>query len=161
MQDGETTYAVDLTKREEPTDEEIASAGKRIKKKFYRSLDEITDQMIKLALQAEREDVRLRASSKILDDLSDRGRKDLPQGGFSVQIVNNIPIDRASVIEASEAQQIEWEGQKIGLPKKEIKRISPGESPEPGKLSEWRGDKQTAPSEVSVPVLPERNGKVK
>lgn len=171
MPDGETTYAVDLLDRNEVTDEQLASAGKRIRKKFFLSLDAVTEQMLELALRAEKEDVRLRASSKILDEISgNRGKPELA-ANVSLQIVNAIPLDRTPVLEGKPGQVVEWEGASFAAPK-EIKRISGNSSPAEPKLREWVGQKiergtetgvgfSPDPVSVDVPVLPARDPSAK
>lgn len=157
---------MDLSRRDEPTDEEIKTAAGRIKKKFYRSLEQVTDQILDLALRAEKEDVRLRASSRILDELSDRGKPNLMQP-VSVQILNAIPMDRAPVIEGKEGKSVEWEGAKIGVPKN-LRRISGSDSPVQSRGASYRGDKiqpgdvssvgfTPDPVAVTVPDLPPRD----
>lgn len=158
---------MDLSKRSEPTEEDLKTAASRIKKKFYRSLDQVTDQILDLALRAEKEDVRLRASSRILDELSDRGKPNVMQP-VSVQIVNAIPMDRAPVIDGKEGKSVEWDGAKIGVPKN-IRVISGSEQPAQPKLAGWNGAKiergqesvqgfSPDPAQVVVPDLPKRDG---
>lgn len=166
MRDIETTYAVDLSKRDEPTEAELKSASERIKRKFWKSLDDVTNQMISLALGAEKEDVRLRASSRILDEFSDRG-KIVATAPVSVQILNAIPMDRAPVIEGKEAESLEWQGAKIALPKP-LRQVKPDSSVPRGKTSDWGGDRVASgreseigfspdPAAVDVPTLPARD----
>lgn len=166
MPDIETTYSVDLSKREEPTEAELKSAATRIKKKFWKSLDDVTDQMVNLALRAEKEDVRLRASSRILDEFSDRG-KIVATAPVSVQILNAIPMDRAPITEGKEAQSVEWEGAKIALPKP-LRQIRPDTGVSGTKTSGWGGERIASgreaevgfspdPVAVEVPTLPARD----
>jgi hypothetical protein len=168
LPDGEITYSVDLLTRDEEPD--LKKAQKKIQKRFWNALDQVTEGIVNLALRAEKEDVRLRASNRILDEFSDRGRM-LEKTKVQVQILNAIPMDRAAIVEGKEVPTVEWEGTQIALPKK-IREIHPAPQ-EPIRGANFRGGGSiksgeersvgfTAdPVSVDVPSLPKRDNKGK
>jgi hypothetical protein len=83
---------------------------------FAGSLPDILKGMVDLALGAEKEDVRLRASSRILDEVSDNRRNLQAPAGATIQILNAIPFERTAYIGKSEAKVVEVGDAKVALP---------------------------------------------
>lgn len=171
MQETATTM-IDLSDRgDAPSLDELREkCRRRLVEKFAGSLEDVTDGLLGLALGAEKEDVRFRAQKRILDEFSqgDRGKlQNVPN--TTIQILNNIPIDRTAYIGKSEAETFELNGTKFATPVMARRKVEPVPEKKfssgsrmistqslPGSMPDIGTPTDNDPERVTVPTLPDR-----
>ncbi len=144
-------------------EDRIKNAKEKILAGFEKSLDKVVEGYTELALYADDEDVRRKASERILDNFAPvQGRGQLQQApGTTIQILNALPIPEVRMIDGKESPSVEIKDVKYALtsPKKRV--ILPDAAPErkekylgPASVqnAQSTGAVSPAPMEIPTPI---------
>lgn len=154
---GKKAYEVDLTRREEPAEsveEVFENARKQIKLAFAGSLPEVIEGYVALATGSEDDDVRRKASERILDTFlppPNRSLQQAPGAGTTIQILNAMPIPETRVIDGKESKMVEVGGRPYALPPA-TKRIVNAGADVQKKKSQFLGPQHTPASSSPAPA---------
>lgn len=144
-------FATDLTKADQLTQEEaedrIKAAKSKILSGFAERLDEVISGYTSLALTAEDEDVRRKASERILDSFAPvQGGKLQQAPGTTIQILNALPLPEVRMVDGKEATTVEVLDTKYAVQNPTKRKIEPSPTPE-------RRDKYLGPASVQSDQL--------
>ena len=162
----EKAFATDLTKASPLTQDEAEEAVSRarslILKSFAEDLPAVVDGYKQLALTADDEEVRRKASERILDTFLPPPQAKLQQApGTTIQILNALPIPEVKMVEGREAPHVEIGQVKYALTSPKKRTISPAEEPKKRERylgpTSMQGDAATggsspAPIEIPTPI---------
>ena len=129
---GERVYEVDLSTRQEPEETVQAmfeSARKQIAAGFSDSLPRVIEGYIELATMADDDDVRRKASDRILDTFLPTNKPAVQLqhgGGTTIQILNAMPVPETRIIDGKQAPLVEIGGTKLSLPAPVKRKINAG-----------------------------------
>lgn len=158
-------FATDLTKVDQPTpmeaEDRIKTAKEKILAGFAEKLDEVVSGYTELALYADDEDVRRKASERILDSFAPvQGRGQLQQApGTTIQILNALPIPEVKMVDGKEAPMIEMGEVKYALTSPKKRTILPEPAPErkerylgPASVQNGQATGATIPAPLEIPT---------
>lgn len=139
-------YATDLEQALqplEPIEEVFATAREKIAREFASSAVEIAQGYLELAKRSPDDDVRRKASDRVLDTfIPVAGNAKLQQApGTTIQILNAMPVPEVHVTGGKETQQLEIAGTRYALPAPTKRVITPGA--EPKRRSDYLGPQWT------------------
>lgn len=101
-------------------------AQELISRRFADALPEMAENLLSLAKTAEKEDVRLRATIRVLGQFEEKAKQSAV-GGTTVQIMQNFQVPETLVVGGKEAPVVELAGSRIALPEKPKRVILPEE----------------------------------
>jgi hypothetical protein len=109
-----------------PEEEDLEALASRarllIANTYSDALPSVLSEQIRLATEAESEDVRYKAGSRIVETFAPRpGRREVVPG-TAIQIINNVPIPEVSMIDGKPRQAVEIGQVTIATPTREYKR---------------------------------------